>query len=168
MPSWFFLTKLLAAPRLRPTHDMKKINFKKINLVIILIILFLIFAKVETGSAGVLDQIKAGFYQTGKEAGYDPNAGGAPKKEFTEAWAIYVNGFAAIMSALFLVFAIYGGFLWMTAHGNEEQVTRAKNLIIQAVIGLAVIIAARLLAELVLEVLARTLPLAQEATTPTP
>ena len=37
---------------------------------------------------------------------------------------------------------VYGGFLWMTAHGNEEQVTKAKNLITAALIGLVIILSA--------------------------
>jgi len=37
---------------------------------------------------------------------------------------------------------IYGGFLWMTARGNEQQVTKAKDLIISAVIGLVIVLAA--------------------------
>lgn len=37
---------------------------------------------------------------------------------------------------------VYAGFLWMTAGGNEEQVTSAKNTIRNATIGLIIVLAA--------------------------
>ena len=37
---------------------------------------------------------------------------------------------------------IYGGYIWMMARDNEQEVTRAKNLITAAVIGVVVIVLA--------------------------
>lgn len=37
------------------------------------------------------------------------------------------------------VFVLYGGFLWMTSQGNEEQVTKAKGMITNAIIGFIII-----------------------------
>jgi len=37
---------------------------------------------------------------------------------------------------------IYGGFIWMIARGNEGEVTKAKDLIQAAIIGLVVVLAA--------------------------
>jgi Type IV secretion system pilin/Bacterial Ig-like domain/IPT/TIG domain len=37
---------------------------------------------------------------------------------------------------------IYGGYLWMTAAGNEEQIERAKKVLISAIIGLVIILSA--------------------------
>ncbi|MFA5129264.1 MAG: pilin [Patescibacteria group bacterium] len=44
-----------------------------------------------------------------------------------------------IVGSLALVMFIYGGLTWMTASGNSEKVEKGKNIIIWAVIGLAVI-----------------------------
>ncbi len=41
-----------------------------------------------------------------------------------------------------VVLVVYAGFLWMTAGGNEDQVKKAKQWLINAVIGLALIMAA--------------------------
>ena len=46
-----------------------------------------------------------------------------------------------LMGVLFLIVAIYGGYTWMMARGNEQEVEKAKNIIIYAVIGLVVILA---------------------------
>ncbi len=45
----------------------------------------------------------------------------------------------AVVTLVALGFVIYGGFLWMTAAGNEERIKRAKKVIINATIGLAII-----------------------------
>ena len=44
----------------------------------------------------------------------------------------------------FLAFAfiLYAGFLWMTAGGNEENVTKAKTMMRNAVVGFIIISAA--------------------------
>ena len=48
----------------------------------------------------------------------------------------------AFIGTLFLILIIYGGFVWMFARGNEQEVEKAKNLITQAVIGLVIVLAA--------------------------
>ena len=46
------------------------------------------------------------------------------------------------LGTIFLVLTIYAGGLWMTAGGNEEQITKALGILKTAVIGLIIIIAA--------------------------
>ncbi len=45
-----------------------------------------------------------------------------------------------LMGIVVVVLIIYGGFLWMTAGGDEEKIGKAKKTIINAVIGLAIIL----------------------------
>jgi hypothetical protein len=61
------------------------------------------------------------------------DTGGAP--------AIVINAIGyllGLISVIFLVLIIYAGFSWMTAEGNEEKVTKARQLIINAAIGLII------------------------------
>ena len=51
----------------------------------------------------------------------------------------WVLGILALVAAVMI---IYGGFVWLTAGGNEEQVTKAKSWIKNAVIGLIITLAA--------------------------
>ena len=37
---------------------------------------------------------------------------------------------------------LYGGFIWMTASGNEDRVAQAKKIIIAGAIGLVIVLAA--------------------------
>lgn len=48
----------------------------------------------------------------------------------------------SFVGVIFLVLMIYAGILWMTASGNEQQTTKAKDLIISAVIGIIIVFAA--------------------------
>ena len=47
----------------------------------------------------------------------------------------------AFLGVIFLVLAVYGGILWMTAAGNEEKATKGRTVITQAVVGLLVTLA---------------------------
>lgn len=47
-----------------------------------------------------------------------------------------------LMTLIAVVLVIYGGFVWLTAAGNEERVEKAKKIISAAVIGLIVILLA--------------------------
>ncbi len=49
-----------------------------------------------------------------------------------------INAFLSIFGIFFLALMVYGGYLWMNARGNEQQVEKAKNLITSAIIGLIV------------------------------
>ncbi len=42
----------------------------------------------------------------------------------------------------FFLLMIYGGFLWMFARGNDQEVQKAKDLIQAAIIGLIIVLAA--------------------------
>ncbi|MCK5510714.1 hypothetical protein KAI65_04205 [Candidatus Parcubacteria bacterium] len=41
-----------------------------------------------------------------------------------------------------VVIILYGGFVWMTAAGNDDRVSKAKSIIVAGIIGLIVIMAA--------------------------
>lgn len=48
----------------------------------------------------------------------------------------------SFVGVLFLIMMIYAGIMWMTAQGNDQQVTKAKELLINSIIGLVIIFAA--------------------------
>ena len=111
---------------------------KKINLTLITI--SSIFCLVFAAQASTYDTIAGGLNRTREGAGY-------AQTQFVPAWAVYVNAMVGLMGALFLIQMIYGGYLWMTARGKEEQITKAKTIIIQSAIGLGIIILARIIVE---------------------
>jgi hypothetical protein len=59
-------------------------------------------------------------------------------------------GFLGIIAVIII---LYGGFKWMTAAGNEDQVGQAKKMIGAGVIGLVIILAAFAIANFVVNAL---------------
>ena len=58
----------------------------------------------------------------------------------SEKIGIIISYMLAFLGVIFLVLVIYSGFQWMTAGGNEEKVENSKKRIIQASIGLALVL----------------------------
>src|SRR3989344_7388447 len=50
-----------------------------------------------------------------------------------------VVGFIGI---IFLLLVLYGGFIWMTSHGEPDKINRAKKIIFSATIGLLITLSA--------------------------
>ena len=48
----------------------------------------------------------------------------------------------SFLGVVFFILIIYAGYLWMFSMGNEQTVTKAKEIIIAAVIGLVIVLAA--------------------------
>ena len=48
----------------------------------------------------------------------------------------------SLIGAVFTIFIIYAGYLWLTAAGNEQKVDKAKSILKQSIIGLVVILGA--------------------------
>jgi len=47
-----------------------------------------------------------------------------------------------IVGVVFLVLTIYGGYMWMTAGGDEGKVEKARDTMTRAIIGLIIVLAA--------------------------
>lgn len=45
------------------------------------------------------------------------------------------------LALIALILVIYGGFIWMLSRGNEEEVTKAKDILQGALFGLVIILA---------------------------
>ena len=59
-----------------------------------------------------------------------------------------------LLGIIFLILTVYAGFLYLTARGDEEKVTHAKETLQRGVIGLIIISAAYAIATFVISALA--------------
>jgi hypothetical protein len=75
-----------------------------------------------------------------------------------ELAALIIKSLLALVGIIFFILILYGGFLWMTAAGNETKITKAKTLIIQAIIGLLIITSAYVIAAFVSSAIEPTVP----------
>lgn len=69
---------------------------------------------------------------------------------------LIVNYLLGIIGVIFLVLIITAGLKWMTAEGNEEQLKKAKQSLIQSLIGIAVVFLAYLISYFVIYFLTET------------
>lgn len=54
--------------------------------------------------------------------------------------ATIIKRVLTLVGTIMFVLIVYGGYLWMTAGGNDEQVDKAKTTIRNAVIGLVIVL----------------------------
>jgi len=57
----------------------------------------------------------------------------------------------SFLGVIFVVLIVYGGILWMTAMGNDQQVDKAKKIITESIIGLVIVVLAYSISFLVIK-----------------
>jgi len=87
-----------------------------------------------------------GLGETAGTAGYDTGA-----RDPSGMIGQIIGFFLGFLGVAFLILALYAGILWMTAGGNEEQVTKARKWLINSVIGIIIILAAYALSTFVIQ-----------------
>lgn len=121
-------------------------NFFKILLLVLICCIFSVeaanavglegaFRQQETGPQG--EQSESNLDSAARNMGFDT---GVDSVLFVPQTLIQI--LLSFLGVIFIILMVYGGYLWMTAHGNEDQLTKAKKLITAAIIGLIVVLAA--------------------------
>lgn len=75
---------------------------------------------------------------------------GLGTKDLRETVASIINVALGLLGIVAVVIILAGGFTWMTAAGNEENVDKAKKMIFAGIIGLAIILSAYAIARFVI------------------
>ena len=81
-------------------------------------------------------------------------AGLSTDKGITDIIGVIINAILGILGTIFLLLVIIAGIRWMTAAGNEEQVSKSKSMIVAAFLGLAVVFLSYAFAKFVGQILA--------------
>ena len=71
-------------------------------------------------------------------------------RDVREVVAKIINVAMGLLGIVAVVIILAGGFMWMTAGGNEEKVEKAKKLIFSGIIGLAIILTSFAIARFVI------------------
>jgi len=69
-----------------------------------------------------------------KQGGYDTS--------LSQTVGNYIKIALSLVGTIFIALTVYAGFLWMTASGEDEKVTKAKDILQAAVIGLIITVSA--------------------------
>lgn len=99
-----------------------------------------LFTLALSANAQIGEDINTNLTDAGSSAGVTDETGEAPGIE--EIIGNIIQAALIMIGTIFLVLIVYGGYLWMTARGNQEQVKKAKDIVIQASIGLVLVLAA--------------------------
>ncbi len=89
----------------------------------------------KTAQAAYNFEENSGLKKAADKLGYSTNNIFNPENAIAKG-ITYVLSFLGV---IFLILAIYAGILWMTSQGNEKTVEKAKDILINSVIGLAIV-----------------------------
>ena len=107
-------------------------------------------ALIVNAQAKTVDQLNLEIFEsTAKESGFTSDNKPAPNAY--QIIGFVINIVLGFVGVIFFILIIAGGFIWMTASGNEEKVGKGRQLAVQSVIGLAIVLAAYLLTNFVVK-----------------
>ncbi|HLD00006.1 MAG TPA: hypothetical protein VJC11_03535 [Patescibacteria group bacterium] len=86
-------------------------------------------------SSAVIDIGDIGLGETGNAAGFQ-------ETDVAVVVGKIIQTALSLLGIIVLIFLVYGGFLWMMSGGNEQTVKKAKDIILNAAIGLIIVLAA--------------------------
>ncbi|MFA5061572.1 MAG: pilin [Patescibacteria group bacterium] len=78
--------------------------------------------------------------QIAQKSGYQ--TAGVTDTTLSQTVGMIISIVLGLVGMIFLALTVYAGFLWMTAAGDEEPITKAKKILTTSVIGLVIVLAA--------------------------
>lgn len=120
---------------------MNKLSTKRVWLSLALILILApIFIYGETALSQNYNFIEdSGMSHSADVAGFETGAS-ATSVDSIIARIIFIA--LGLLGVIFLVFMMLGGFNWMTSHGNEEKVKKAKETLLNSLIGILITLGA--------------------------
>lgn len=82
----------------------------------------------------------SGINKAAQNAGYDQTSD--PQTFLATKIGLAISIIVSFVGVILLLLIVYGGYLWMTAMGNESQVDKAKNIIKNSIIGVIIVFSA--------------------------
>lgn len=93
-----------------------------------------------SAAANLNDAFSNNLQMAGQKAKFVSNTGASMSLD--EMITFRVAGMVLFIGLAVVLVIVYAGFMWMTAGGNEEQIKKAKKLMTNAILGLAVLVSA--------------------------
>ncbi len=93
-------------------------------------------------SLAATSSIRAEAFGQLYSAAGDQGAGFGTYRDPRETTARIIRSALSLIGMIFMALSLYAGFLWMTAGGEEENITKAKGILKASIIGLIIILAA--------------------------
>jgi len=97
-------------------------------------------------ASGLTTELQTSHGQFGGSEGLD-----APSGTLTSMVGKIIKGILSLLGIVAVLLILYAGYLWMTAGGNEEDVKKAKAWIVNAIIGIIIIVLAYAITSFVID-----------------
>lgn len=114
---------------------------KKIKTILISIFLIGIFL-VPTMTLATSDTMKGLLEDAAGAEGAGYDVAGTDETTVARIVGTVARIFISLLGVIFISYVIYGGWMWMTAAGNDEKITKATATIRNGVIGLIIVLGA--------------------------
>ncbi len=72
-------------------------------------------------------------------------------------WAAVVKAALGFAGVIFFAYIMYAGFLWMTAMGEQEKITKAKDTLIHSTIGFVLLLGSYVIVKYLVDELAKVM-----------
>lgn len=119
---------------------MNKLTLKKIAAGLLTVIVLSLFALPVLVSA-----------QSDLDLGLENAAGiGLGQRDLKDSINSIIQLILSFLGILAVIIILWGGFIWMTAAGDETKVEKAKKLIISGIVGIVIILSAYIIANFVI------------------
>jgi hypothetical protein len=116
---------------------------KNLKILIILIILSgSILAMVHLASAANLQNVGEITKDIAKKAQFIAGQGDGQPVSIEVIIRQIITVVLGVFGLIYFMYIIVGGILWLTAHGEKEKIEKAKDLIQNATLGLAILLGA--------------------------
>lgn len=96
----------------------------------------------EAAGAGLTVMASRVFLGAGQETGLAPS--------FLASLFQVINALLTFIGLVFFGILIYAGFRWMNARGNADEVEKAQGMTREAIIGIVIIVGARIITEFII------------------
>ncbi|MEA2088767.1 MAG: hypothetical protein U9O55_02935 [Patescibacteria group bacterium] len=93
------------------------------------------------------DSVRNGLDISGSHAGFNTSKEG--DISLADAIGKIIGVFLSFLGVIFFMLVVYGGFIWMTAGGNQDKVGQAKKIIGNAALGIIIVLSAYIITHLV-------------------
>lgn len=126
---------------------------RKIYILLVIFICLQLAPIVSYAGQDVFQDIANQTKEVRKAAGYsEPTTDTGPITAYIQhIVGKIIKATLGLLGTIFLILLIYSGYLWMTAGGEEEEVTKAKTLLRNAIIGIIIVVAAGAITQFIIQ-----------------
>ena len=129
---------------------------KRLQIVGVLVVVVCVFVGVAYQANALTGEILDRTQQTADQIGKTGFGEDATDNNLTARIATIVRVAVSMIGAVIVFYIVYAGFLWTTAGGGSEQVEKAKKMMVQAIIGMALVLSAYAITNFVIERVVRS------------